>query len=106
MRRLSSLVVLSLLLGAASVQAQTLGQTSRIVVRAIDRSLDFTSDTTTSVRDMKIVRAAREDAASFVASDGAIHGAQLQAAFVSLRQQLPQARHASDRELAEAILAL
>ena len=50
---------------ATGAQAQTLVATSNILVRALDRSLDFTSDTTTSVRDMKVVLAARDDAASF-----------------------------------------
>ena len=79
--------------------------TSNIIVRALDRSIDFTSDTTTSVRDMKVVTEAR-DAASFVASDGAIRGAQLEAAMRTLRSRLPEAREASDQVLAEAILAL
>ena len=95
-----------LLLAAGSAQAQTLVATSNILVRALDRSLDFTSDTTTSVRDMKVVLAARDDAASFVASAGDIRGANLEAAFAVLRAQLPQARDASDQQLAEAILAL
>jgi uncharacterized protein (TIGR02448 family) len=55
---------------------------------------------------MKVVLAARDDAASFVASQGDIRGASLEAAFATLREQLPEARHASDRQLAEAILAL
>ena len=86
--------------------AQSVVATSNIIVRALDRSLDFTSDTTTSVRDMKVVLAARDDAASFVASQGDIRGARLEAAFATLREQLPEARHASDQQLAEAILAL
>lgn len=106
MRSVSSAVTLCLLLATAgAAQAETLGATSRIVVRALDRSLDFTSDTTTSIRDMKIVRAARDDAASFVASDEKIRGAQLEAAFLTLREHSPTAREASDRALAEAILA-
>ncbi|MCU1719261.1 DUF2388 domain-containing protein [Pseudomonas sp. 5P_3.1_Bac2] len=107
MRSLFSSVLLSgLCLFAATSQAQTLVATSNIIVRALDRSLDFTSDTTTSVRDMKVVRAARDDAASFVASRGAIRGAQLEAALLTLRERLPEARLADDQALAEAILAL
>ncbi|MDG1579499.1 DUF2388 domain-containing protein [Pseudomonas sp. GOM6] len=106
MRRLLSAVVLSSLCFAATIQAQTLVATSNILVRALDRSLDFTSDTTTSVRDMKVVRAARDEAASFVASEGDLRGAQLEAAFGTLRERLPEARQASDLQLAEAILAL
>ncbi len=96
-------VVLSLF--CATGQAQTLVATSNIIVRALDRSVDFTSDTTTSIRDAKLIRAAQDDAASFVASDGGIRGATLEAAFARLRERLPEARDASDRVLAEAILA-
>ena len=53
----------------------------------------------------KVVKQARDDAASFVASDGAIRGARLEAAMLQLRQQSAAARDASDMELAQAILA-
>ena len=103
----------SLLIAAAAAvsvlsplaHAQSVLATSNIIVRALDRSLDFTSDTTTSIRDMKVVAAAREDAASFVASEGAIRGVQLEAALQLLRERLPEARQADDLALAEAILA-
>ncbi|MNC81681.1 hypothetical protein D3C87_2129530 [compost metagenome] len=52
------------------------------------------------------MREARDDAASYVASRGEIRGAQLEAAFDTLRQRVPEARQASDQDLAEAILAL
>ena len=92
---------------AASVaQAQTLVATSNIIVRASGRTIDFTSDTTTSIRDSKVVREAHDDAASFVATNGEIRGARLEAAFDTLRTRLPEARDASDQTLAEAILAL
>ena len=97
-------IALALFAGAA--QAQTLKATSNMLLNATNRTLDFTSDTTTSIRDMKLVIAARDDAASFVASNGAIRGAQLEAAFDTLRTRVPEARDASDQTLAEAILAL
>lgn len=100
-----SLLAITLLLLSAATQAQTLKATSNIVVRALDRSIDFTSDTTTSIRDMKVVIDARDDAASFVASAGAIRGAQLEAALGAIRERLPEAREVSDQALAEAILA-
>lgn len=56
--------------------------------------------------DDKVVLQAREDAASFVASDGQIRGAQLEAALRHLRERDAGARHASDMELARAILVL
>ncbi|MNJ66428.1 hypothetical protein D3C77_625070 [compost metagenome] len=93
------------LLAAGSAQAQTLVATSNIVIRALERSFDFTSDTTTSVRDMKVVQAARDDAASFVASAGSIRGARLEAALRHIRTQAPQIQ-ADDQQLARAILAL
>jgi uncharacterized protein (TIGR02448 family) len=105
MRR--SLIAATLvLLAAGSAQAQTLVATSNIVIRALERSFDFTSDTTTSIRDMKVVQAARDDAASFVASEGSIRGAQLEAALQVVRERVPEARQASDAELAQALLAL
>lgn len=54
----------------------------------------------------KVVRQAREDAASFVASEGKIRGARLEAALRHLREHEAQARTASDMQLAQAILAL
>jgi uncharacterized protein (TIGR02448 family) len=97
---------LGLLLLAGGVQARTLEATSNMIIRATQRTLDFTSDTTTSIRDSKIVREAHDDAASFVASDGNIRGAHLEAALNTLRTRVPEARDASDQVLAEAILAL
>lgn len=99
------LLATALLLASGIAQARSVEATSDMLVRALDRSLDFTSDTTTSIRDMKVVVAARDDAASFVASNGAIRGAQLEAALGAIRERLPEARDASDLALAEAILA-
>ncbi|VVM95583.1 hypothetical protein PS645_03015 [Pseudomonas fluorescens] len=98
--------VLGLLFIADMAQAQTLVATSNILVNATRRTIDFTSDTTTSIRDSKIIREAHDDAASFVASEGDIRGAHLEAAFNTLRTRVPEARDASDQVLAEAILAL
>ena len=106
MRRPLIAAVLGLFLLADIAQAQTLVATSNIIVRAFGRAIDFTSDTTTSIRDSKVVREAHDDAATFVASQGDIRGVQLESAFNTLRERLPEARSASDQELAEAILAL
>ncbi len=56
--------------------------------------------------DDKVVLEAREDAAGFVASNGAIRGAWLEAALIHLREKDVAARDASDMELARKILAL
>ena len=63
------------------------------------------SSKTTSPDD-KVVLQARDDAASFVASDGRIRGAQLEAALRHLREKNASALRASDMQLAQAILAL
>lgn len=55
--------------------------------------------------DDKVVRQARDDAASFVASDGVIRGAMLEAALHHLRERDPELRLRSDLQLAQAILA-
>ncbi|CDF81737.1 hypothetical secreted protein [Pseudomonas knackmussii B13] len=55
--------------------------------------------------DKKLLVAAREDAGSYVASDGAIRGPYLEAALQRLRQDHPQLQQRSDMELANAILA-
>lgn len=62
-----------------------------------------TSQVTTAPFDRKVVAAARDDAAAFVATDGQIRGARLQAALVSLRET-PACHSVGDLELAEAIL--
>lgn len=65
----------------------------------------MTSDATSSLRDNKIVQAARDDAASFVASEGAIRGVKLESALDYIRQQAPQLK-ATDAQLAQAILVI
>ena len=97
MRHSPLFAALLLALCATAAEARSVVATSNIIVRALDRSIDFTSDTTTSVRDMKVVTEARDDA---------IRGAELEAAMRTLRSRLPEAREASDQVLAEAILAL
>lgn len=103
MRTLTCLILLLMLTGVA--EARSLRASSNMMTRYTDRTLDFTSDTTTSIRDMKVVQAARDDAASFVASEGHVRGVRLEAALEALRTQFPTARTASDLELAEAILS-
>jgi len=62
-----------------------------------------TSMVTSAPFDRKLLLAARDDAASFIASDGQLRGAQLESALIYLRRT--QAKlHASDLELARAIL--
>lgn len=53
--------------------------------------------------DRKLLLAAQDDAAAFIASDGQLRGAQLESALIYLRRTQPKL-HASDLELAQAIL--
>lgn len=53
--------------------------------------------------DRKLIIAAHDDAAAFVASDGQLRGAQLESALHYLRKTRPKL-HAGDLELAQAIL--
>ena len=90
---------------ASTAQATSFVVTTDTVVRGVAASTDATSDVSSSFRDDKIVRAARDDAASFVASQGAIRGVKLESAFAHIRQQTPTLQ-ASDAQLAQAILAI
>ncbi len=63
-----------------------------------------TASTYVTFKDHKLIVAAREDASSFVASDGAIRGPFLEAALKQVRADNPGIQ-ASDEELASAILA-
>ncbi|RMQ22856.1 hypothetical protein ALQ07_02640 [Pseudomonas syringae pv. actinidiae] len=62
-----------------------------------------TSQVTTAPFDNKLIIAARDDAAAFVASGGAMRGARLESALLALREANAKL-HASDLELAQAIL--
>ncbi|ABY96084.1 TPA: DUF2388 domain-containing protein [Pseudomonas putida] len=96
----------ALLLGlAGTAHATSFVVTTDTVVRAVAASTDATSDLSSSFRDDKIVQAARDDAATFVGTQGDIRGARLESAFVHIRSNMP-ALQASDAQLAQAILAL
>lgn len=74
------------------------------LVRDLLSSGATTGSTYLTFKDNKLVIPAREDAGSFVASDGAIRGPYLEALLKQLRAEQPQLQ-ASDMELASAILA-
>jgi len=105
MSRLRLLSAATLLTLASAANASSFIVTTDAVVGALKATSDATSDATASLRDNKIVRAARDDAASFVASNGQIRGVKLESAFDTIRRQAPQLQ-ASDAELAQAILAI
>jgi uncharacterized protein (TIGR02448 family) len=105
MSRLRLLSAAALLIMAANAHASSFIVTTDAVVGALKSTSDATSDLSSSLRDDKIVREARDDAASFVATEGAIRGVKLESAFDHIRQQTPQL-DASDTQLAQAILAI
>ena len=105
MSRLRLLSAAALLAMAANAHATSFIVTTDSIVGGLKASSDATSDISSSFRDDKIVRAARDDAASFVASEGAIRGVKLESALDHIRQQAPQL-NATDAQLAQAILTI
>ena len=100
------LTSISLLLTAScAASATSFVVTTDTLGSATVGTTDTTSDISSSFGDDKIVLAARDDAASFVASQGEIRGARLEAALQHIRQQAPQLQ-ADDLQLAQAILTL
>ena len=98
-------------LGFSALLVLTTGATASSFVATTDTlgnavmgTSDATSDASSSLRDDKVVLAARSDAASFIASQGAIRGVQLEAALQHIRQQAPDLA-ADDEQLAQAILS-
>lgn len=105
MSMLRVLTTTALLTAALNANATSFVVTTDALVGAVAATTDATSDISSSLRDDKIVRAARDDAASFVGSAGEIRGARLEAALSHIRQMQPQLQ-ASDAQLAQAILAI
>lgn len=93
-------IALALLLLPAMASASSFAGTS-----AGSASGASSNSSGSSSGDDKWVAAARDDAAAFVASDGAIRGARLQTALINLREQDAAARQATDLQLAQALLA-
>lgn len=90
---------------ASQASASSFVVTTDSLVAGLAATSEASSDISSSLSDDKIVRAARDDAASFVASQGAIRGARLEAALQHIRQLAP-ALQADDLQLAAAILSL
>lgn len=97
MRPLNLTLVAALSLSAAPAFADSF-------VRDILSSGATTASTYLTFKDKKLIVPARDDASSFIASDGAIRGPYLEAALHQVRAENPQLQ-ASDLELAGAILA-
>ena len=102
-----SLIAALLSLGLAGTAcASSLVATTDTLGGALAGTVEGTSDATSSLRDMKQLRAARDDAASFVASNGAIHSVRLEAVLTQIRTHAPELVAADDMALAQAILSL
>ncbi|MFW9082076.1 DUF2388 domain-containing protein [Pseudomonas sp. P2757] len=100
MRFLSNLLIPSILLTACwatSVNGFDLSTQNTVV------SVWATGMVSSAPFDRKLLLAAHDDAAAFVASDGQLRGPQLESALHYLRKSRPKL-HACDLELAEAIL--
>ncbi|BBT14217.1 DUF2388 domain-containing protein [Metapseudomonas otitidis] len=95
--RLAATVLALIALPAGSAMADTFW-------RNVISSGATTASTYVTFKDHKLIVAAREDASSFVASDGQIRGPYLEAALRQVRADNPGLT-ASDEELASAILA-
>lgn len=94
---------LVLLASAACLFCASPAQAFDTTTQSLVKTGYVTSQITSAPFDNKLILAAQDDAAAFVASQGQYKGARLEAALRSLRRS--QAKlHASDLELAQAIL--
>ncbi|WP_460833357.1 DUF2388 domain-containing protein [Lysobacter humi (ex Lee et al. 2017)] len=101
MTRLAPLLLgLALTLACTHAAASSFGGTTG---GATANGASNTSGSTSG--DDKVVAEARDDAALFVATDGRVRGARLEAALRLLRERHSGAREADDLQLAQAILA-
>lgn len=101
MLNLRFLAPLAWVLACSPALASSFIATTDTLGASLANSAEVSSDASSSLRDDKRVRAARDEAASFVASDGELRGAQLEAALRLLRGTLA----GDDMQLAQAILA-
>lgn len=92
-------------LSGASFASSFIGTTDALGSSLANTAEGLGNSTASTLGSDKVVLQAREDAASFVGSDGAVRGVNLEAALAHIRSQRPELE-ASDMQLAEAILAL
>jgi len=74
-----------------------------VTIQGTVASAYATSKVTSAPFDRKVIVAAQDDAAAFIATDGQWRGVRLESALDYLRRTQPKL-NASDRELAQAIL--
>lgn len=105
MRALRIFSLATLLTLTGTVSATSFVVTTDAVVGSLAATSEASSRVSSTFGDDKVVLAAREDAAAFLASQGVIRGVQLEAALQHIRQQMP-ALPGDDMQLASAILTL
>ena len=105
MNTIRTLSLATLLALAGTASATSFVVTTDAVVGSLGATSEATSRVSSTFGDDKVVLAARDDAAAFVASQGSIRGVQLEAALQHMRQQVP-ALQGDDLQLAAAILSL
>ena len=103
MRFNSNLFIAPVLLAAFHAGAAHAFDAFNLSTQGVVASSYASSLVTSAPFDHKLLIAARDDAAAFIASDGQMRGVRLESALVFLRQAQPKL-HASDLELAQAIL--
>lgn len=102
MQRLSLIAAVAVLSFAGAASASSFIGTTDAIGGSLVNTVEGTSDATSG--NNKVILDARDDAASFVGSNGQIRGAYLESALSHIREQQP-GLDASDMQLAEAILA-
>lgn len=105
MNTIHTLSLATLLALAGTASATSFVVTTDAVVGSLGATSEATSRVSSTFGDDKVVLAARDDAAAFVASQGSIRGVQLEAALQHMRQQAP-GLPGDDMQLASAILSL
>lgn len=106
MQKIPFIAAIGLLSFAGAVSASSLVASTDTLGSSLANSVEASSDgTSSSFGSDKVVLNARDDAASYVGSAGAVRGVYLEAALQHIRQQAPDLQ-ATDMQLAEAILAL
>ena len=103
MRFLSNLLITPVLMAIGWSGSAQAYDAFNLSTQGIVASGYATSMVTSAPFDRKLLLAAHDDAAAFIATDGALLGARLESALVYLRHTRPKL-HASDLELAQAIL--
>ncbi|MDB6144705.1 MAG: hypothetical protein JWP80_3749 [Pseudomonas sp.] len=105
MNRIQVFAALIGVLTVTSASATSIAVTLDSITKGIKGTSNATSDVTSSGsgKDHKVILAAKDDAASFVATSGGIRGAQLEQALLDIRAQ-DAALQATDMEIAAAII--